>query len=327
PLPPLAEQRRIVEKVDQLMGLCDELAARQAVHREARTALVGATLDRVVSVRTAAEFPTQAKRLRNNFDLLFDTPTTIPHLRRAILQQAVQGQLVPQDPNDEPASETVQRVRIERATLIADGRLREEKLLLPTFEASNAHLPLGWADVRLGHVINCLDHIRRPVSKFVRDTKRGKYPYYGANGQVGWIDDFLFDEDLVLVVEDESFIGRVKPFSYKITGKTWVNNHAHVLQPTFAVNADFLNYALSFYPFTPLTSGTTNRKKLTKAGLLNAPFRLPPLAEQKLIASKVTELLSLCDALEAKLTQAESASTELLSATVQHLLDGSKANA
>ena len=186
-------------------------------------------------------------------------------------------------------------------------------------ETSNP-IPPGWCNVRLGHIINCLDHIRRPVSKLERETKRGKYPYFGANGQVGWIDDFLFDEDLVLVVEDESFIGRVKPFSYKITGKTWVNNHAHVLQPTLAVDVDFLNYSLSFYPFTPLTSGTTNRKKLTKAGLMNAPLRLPPLAEQKRIASKVTELLSLCDALEAKLTQAESASTQLLSAAVHHLL-------
>ena len=323
PIPPLAEQRRIVEKVDQLLGLCDELAARQAAQREKRQRLVGATLDRLVSTRNAAEFPTHAHRLRNHFDQLFDTPTTIPQLRQTILQLAVQGQLVPQDPDDEPATDTVRRVEHERRTLIADGKLREEKLLLPTIEPSSTSMPLGWADVRLGHIINCLDHIRRPVSKQERETKRGKYPYYGANGQVGWIDDFLFDEDLVLVVEDESFIGRIKPFSYKITGKTWVNNHAHVLQPTVAVDADFLNYALSFYPFTPLTSGTTNRKKLTKAGLMNAPFQLPPLAEQKRIAWKVTELLSLCDALEAKLTQAESASTQLLSAAVDSLLTNS----
>jgi type I restriction enzyme S subunit len=325
-LPPLAEQRRIVEKVDQLLGLCDELAARQAAQREKRQRLVGATLDRLVSTRNPAEFPTHAHRLRNNFDQLFDTPTTIPQLRRAILQLAVQGQLVQQDPKDEPASETVRRVELERRVMIADGKLREEKLLLPTVDPATAPMPLGWANVRLGYVINCLDHIRRPVNKEERETKRGKYPYYGANGQVGWIDDFLFDEDLVLVVEDESFIGRVKPFSYKITGKTWVNNHAHVLQPTFAVDVDFLNFALSFYPFTPLTSGTTNRKKLTKVGLMNAPIQLPPVAEQKRIACKVTELLSLCDALEAKLTQANSASTQLLSAAVHHLLNGAATN-
>lgn len=94
PLPPIAEQKRIVEKVDGLLALCDELAARQAARRDARTHLVGATLDRLVSSNSSAEFPTPAKRLRDNFDSLFDTPTTVPQLRQAILQLAVQGKLV-----------------------------------------------------------------------------------------------------------------------------------------------------------------------------------------------------------------------------------------
>ena len=110
PLPPLAEQRRIVGKVDQLLGLCDELAARQAARREARERMVGATLDRLVSARSAAEFPAHAHRLRDHFDRLFDTPTTLPQLRQAILQLAVQGQLVPQDPNDEPAEMLISRI-------------------------------------------------------------------------------------------------------------------------------------------------------------------------------------------------------------------------
>ena len=114
PLAPLAEQSRIVAKVDQLLALCDELAARQAAQREKRQRLVGATLDRVVSTRNPAEFPTHAHRLRNHFDQLFDTPTTIPQLRQTILQLAVQGQLVPQDPNDEPANLLLERIENAR---------------------------------------------------------------------------------------------------------------------------------------------------------------------------------------------------------------------
>jgi type I restriction enzyme S subunit len=325
-LPPLAEQKRIVAKVDQLLALCDELAARQEARRVARAQLVGATLDRLVSTRSAADLPPHVNRLKTHFDHLFDTPTTIPQLRQTILQLAVQGQLVPQDPNDEPAKISVSRAEKERQRLISNGELREDKTLVsPPIDIGDG-IPTGWCNVRLGHITNCLDHIRKPVSKAERELRSGdaSIPYYGANGQVGWIDQHIFDEDLVLVVEDESFIGRVKPFSYRVTGKCWVNNHAHVLQPMSAIDPDYLNTALSYYPFTPLTSGTTNRKKLTKVGLLNAPLCIPPLAEQKRIVAKVTELLSLCDTLEAQLQTAESASTELLSAAVHHLLCSSQ---
>ncbi|RYE90482.1 MAG: type I restriction endonuclease subunit S, partial [Cytophagaceae bacterium] len=133
--------------------------------------------------------------------------------------------------------------------------------------------------------------------------------YYGANGQTGWINDFLFDEDLILVVEDETFTGRTKPFCYKITGKSWVNNHAHILKPKGVVDINYLNYSLSFYPFTPLTTGTTGRKKLTKAALMAAPYSLPPLAEQAEIVAEVERRLSVLDELErtlrAELTRAE----------------------
>lgn len=112
PLPPLAEQRRIVEKVDQLLGLCDELAARQTAQREKRQRLVGATLDRLVSTRNPAEFPTHALRLRNHFDQLFDTPTTIPKLRQTILQLAFIGKLTDRHVLDGSAAELIDRSKL-----------------------------------------------------------------------------------------------------------------------------------------------------------------------------------------------------------------------
>jgi type I restriction enzyme S subunit len=152
----------------------------------------------------------------------------------------------------------------------------------------------GWAKTKIGEIIECLDYQRVPVSKEVRAKRIGNIPYYGANGQVDWIDDYLFDEPLVLVVEDETFIGREKPFSYKITGKSWVNNHAHVLR-AIAVDTDYLNYSLWYYPFTPLTTGTTGRRKLTKSALMSAPYLLPPLPEQHRIVAKIDELFSELD--------------------------------
>jgi type I restriction enzyme, S subunit len=97
----------------------------------------------------------------------------------------------------------------------------------------------------------------------------------------------------------ETFTGREKPFSYKITGKTWVNNHAHVLRAKKNIlDTDFLNYALSYYPFTPMTTGTTGRKKLVKSVLMDAPFALPPLEEQQRIVSDVERRLSVTTAVE-----------------------------
>jgi len=128
-----------------------------------------------------------------------------------------------------------------------------------------------------------LDYARVPVSATERASRVGDIPYFGANGQVGTIDDYLFDEPLVLVVEDETFTGRTKPFSYKIEGKAWVNNHAHVLRPTCAVDVDFLNVLLMRYPFIPLTTGTTARRKLTQKALMSAPVAIPPDMEQSQI--------------------------------------------
>ena len=143
-----------------------------------------------------------------------------------------------------------------------------------------------------------MDNKRKPINKEERQKRLGNIPYYGANGRTGWIDDFLFDEPLILVVEDETFVGREFPFSYKITGKTWVNNHAHILKPKENLHIDFLNYQLSYYPFLPLTTGTTGRKKLTKTALMNAPFKICSFQEQTQIVAEIESRLSICDKIE-----------------------------
>lgn len=136
------------------------------------------------------------------------------------------------------------------------------------------------------------------MNKAERAKRGGEIPYYGANGQVGVIDDYIFDEPLVLVVEDETFTGRTEAFSYMVRGKSRVNNHAHVLRATDTVTASYLNYGLAYYPFIPRTTGSTGRRKLTKRGLMTAPFLLPPLVEQEHIVAEVERRLSVIDELE-----------------------------
>ena len=139
-----------------------------------------------------------------------------------------------------------------------------------------------------------LDNMRKPVNKAERATRQGNVPYLGANGQTGWIDDHLFDEEIVLVVEDETFVGRTAPFCYYFAGKCWVNNHTHVLRAKpGVVSPKYLNLALSYYPFIPLTTGSTGRRKLTKGALMVAPIVVPSLAQQKQIVLEVERRLSL----------------------------------
>jgi type I restriction enzyme, S subunit len=142
--------------------------------------------------------------------------------------------------------------------------------------------------------VEFLDSQRRPVTE--SDRRAGPYPYFGANGQQGTIDDFIFDEPLVLLAEDGGHFGEPeRGIAYRISGKTWVNNHAHVLRPKSDIDLAYLCRVLENYDVTPFVTGTT-RGKLTKAGASEIVIPLPPLAEQRRIA----EVLDRAEALRAK---------------------------
>ncbi len=147
---------------------------------------------------------------------------------------------------------------------------------------------------RLGEIVEFLDSKRRPVTE--SDRRTGPYPYYGANGQQGTIDDYIFDEPLVLLAEDGGhFATPERGISYLISGKTWVNNHAHVLRPKAEIDIVFLCRVLEHYDVTPFVTGTT-RGKLTKSGASEILIPVPPMEEQKRIA----DILDRAEALRAK---------------------------
>ena len=147
----------------------------------------------------------------------------------------------------------------------------------------------------------CLDSQRIPVKKEQRSTAKGIYPYYGANGIVDKVDEYIFDDELVLVTEDETFYGRTKPIAYRSSGKCWVNNHAHVLRPQDEISANYLCYALMHYPVIPWLTGTTGRSKLTQAVLNALPIGVPPREEMEYIVEKVQILLQQADELDSRL--------------------------
>lgn len=150
-----------------------------------------------------------------------------------------------------------------------------------------------WKMVKLGEVCDILDSMRVPVT--ASDRKAGIYPYYGANGIQDYVDGYIFDDELVLLAEDGGNFGsKEKPIAYRVSGKCWVNNHAHVLKPKDMLNVDYLCYSIMFYDVSKLISGTT-RAKLNQAAVRKMGIPLPPLDIQKHIADTLDKTQEIID--------------------------------
>ena len=173
---------------------------------------------------------------------------------------------------------------------------RLEQALVPV-EKQPYSVPENWCWVYLtSGFAECLDSYRKPINATERANRSGKVPYYGATGQVGWIDDYLTNEQLVLVGEDGApFLDLFKDKAYIIEGEAWVNNHAHILRSFYGEFGNhYLKNYLNIFNFTGYVNGTT-RLKLTQGSLDTIPVPLPPLAEQQRIVDRIESLFAKLD--------------------------------
>lgn len=229
----------------------------------------------------------EQKRIRDKFDIvapLFDKiqnnlnnlNNEVTAIKSKILDLAIRGKLVPQDPNDEPASVLLERIREEKEELIKQGKIKRDKMESVIFKGDDnsyyekigdsvacidAELPFeipdNWCWARLNCISINYDSYRKPINSYDRKNRvLGKskdelYPYYGATGQIGFIDDFLFNGEYILLGEDAApFLDKKAQKAYMIKGKSWVNNHAHILQslvfPEYLTNClnsiDYFDY-------------------------------------------------------------------------------------
>ncbi|EKR2074479.1 TPA_asm: restriction endonuclease subunit S [Salmonella enterica subsp. salamae] len=153
PFPPLQEQERIVNNFTQLMILCDQLEQHSLTSLDAHQQLVETLLTTLTDSQNADELAVNWARISEHFDTLFTTEASIDALKQAILQLAVMGKLVPQDPNDEPASELLKRIAQEKAQLVKDGKIKKQKPLPPISEEEKPfELPEGWEWCRLEEI-------------------------------------------------------------------------------------------------------------------------------------------------------------------------------
>ncbi|WP_421280104.1 restriction endonuclease subunit S [Aeromonas veronii] len=254
--------------------------------------------------------------------------TGIKKLRELILELAVRGKLVPQDPSDEPASVLLERIAAEKAQLVRDGKIKSEKKYPVISDAEQPHSkPDGWVFERFGNVLINRDFERIPLAVSERERRKGGYDYYGASGVIDRIDGYLFDKPLLLIGEDgANLINRSSPIAFIARGQYWVNNHAHVLD---GLNEDLLKYVclhINAISLLPYITGTA-QPKMNQAKMNTIVLGIPPLAEQKRIVAKVDELMALCDQLEQRSESQLAAHQTLVETLLATLTDSGDADA
>jgi type I restriction enzyme S subunit len=335
PVAPLAQQCRIVAKVDELMAMCDELEAKQKAKRETRERLVASALDKLTSARDLDEFDTHWHRLRDHFDLLFDHPSSIVPLRKAILQFAVRGKLVPQDANDEPTTDALVRIEKKRERAIAARQFRRSQLPEPA-AAGIFDIPDSWSWTHLG---NAMLNVTDGFHSTPKAIESGVRYITAKHVKPGLIDFesclFVSNDDFkeiaskthpnrgdVLVVNIGAGCGL--PSIIEVDFEFAFKNVA-ILNRTDEVDSRFLfNYLLFIRDdiFNQRTKGGA-QPFLSLGMIREIPFPFPPLAEQRRIVAKVEELVASIDALETRLAQTCDTAAQLLQAVVADLLNGS----
>ena len=339
PLPPLAEQHRIVAKVDALMALCDRLEAARKDREAKRDRLSAASLARL-NTPDPETFTADARFTLEALPALTTRPNQIKQLRQTILNLAVRGKLVPQDPTDEPASELLKRIAKERADLVRRKEIRREDALAPIqpgempFEA----VP-SWTWARIGDAVL--------FTQYGTSQKSNPSDYGVPVLTMGNIQDGLVvsnNEKRIPATSEELPTLYLRKFdllynrtnSAELVGKTGIYldendtttfaSYLIRLRPSLtSSNPQFLNTAMNTTQFRetqilPLIKKQTGQANVNGTALKNMLIPLPPLAEQHRIVAKVDELMALCDRLEASLTTSDQTRTRLLEATLTEAL-------
>ena len=222
-------------------------------------------------------------------------------LRQKILDLAIHGKLVPQDPNDEPASVLLERIKAEKERLIKEGKIKRTKRSKAACDKPHYpyELPKGWTITDIGELLINRDGERKPVSSAIRCKQKNKvYDYYGAAGVIDKVDEYLFDERLLLIGEDgANLLSRSKDNAFFADGKYWVNNHAHVLDATDKSILDFVAIVINSMKLDDFITGSA-QPKLSQDNLNKISVMLPPINEQYRILKEVKHWFSLIAMIE-----------------------------
>lgn len=334
PIPPSDEQVKIIARVKLLISLCDQLEQQSLTSLDAHQQLVETLLGTLTDSQNAEELAENWARISEHFDTLFTTEASVDALKQTILQLAVMGKLVPQDPNDEPASELLKRIAQEKAQLVKEGKIKKQKPLPPiSDEEKPFELPEGWEWCKFGL-----------TSEFINGNRGSNYPNkneYVSQG-IPWINTGHIEKNGTLTVTEMNFITEGK-FNELRSGKIQKGDLVYCLRgATFGKTAFVIPYEtgaiasslmiirpfiteMGGYIYNYLTSpfgrsqiyrfdNGSAQPNLSANSVMLYSFPCPPLTEQYRIFSQVGLLHELCDKLKTRIKTAQQTQLHLADA-------------
>ena len=334
-LPPLAEQSRIVTRVEELMRLCDALEAKGQLEAAQHAQLVSTMLGALTASATPEELADHWQRVAQHFDLLLDRPAAIDALEQTLLQLAVRGLLVPQDPTDEPASALLQKIRSEKDRLIATGQIKRDKPLPPiTDEEKPFELPVGWEWVRFGEYFFelCTGPFGSVIHKedYVEDGIPLINPSHMIGGRISHDPSVSVSQEMSkqlgayrLTVGDVVLARRGEVGRYALVTEAedgWLcGTGSFFVKLQESCNREFFGLVLEDPDLRRHLQGESvgsTMVNLNQRILLETPMALPPLAEQSRIGTRVAALRRLCADLRQRLAERQSVQARLAEALV-----------
>jgi type I restriction enzyme S subunit len=335
-LPPLAEQSRIVTRVEELMRLCDALEAKGQIEATQHAQLVSTLLGTLTDSETPAQLAESWQRIATHFDLLLDRPQAVDALEQTFLQLAVRGLLVPQDPQDEPASILLKKIRAEKDKLILEGKIKRDKPLPPTAEDEQPFaLPKGWqwvpietlADVGTGTT---------PSRDNAAFFSGGSIPWV-TSGETGkafiaetaqHVTELALSQTSLTIYPVGTLIvamygqGKTRGQVSELQIEATTNQAcaAIVLVEPSVAHRNFVKlvFEKSYDEIRELSAGGA-QPNLNVGKIKSTLIPVPPLAEQSRIVTRVASLRRLCADLRQRLTASQSTQAHLAEALVQEV--------
>jgi len=320
-LPPEKMQLRIFEKVKELMSILAQLEYKFSASLDAHQQLVEALLATLTDSKNADELAENWARMSEQFDTLFTTEASIDALKQTILQLAVMGKLVPQDPNDEPASELLKRIEQEKMQLVKEGKIKKQKPLPPlTDKEKSFELPKGWEWCRLGDCIHLISGQHLKPDEYTEDKADGLIPYITGPAEFGEVSPIISKytmkrravaepNDILLTCKGAG-LGKLNTADSEIA----ISRQLMAIRPIGVNQHYFRLLLLSMYDYFQSKGIGIAIPGISREDVIEPIISLPPLEEQIAIVDFTTSMYGIIKHLKSRLQSAQQTQLHLADA-------------